>query len=361
MQSDSGGRHERLSVQRDGKRLSRTVGGATTRFVMDANGTLSRVLVETNAAGTIGSYYVYGLGLVERVAADGSVRFYHHDSRGSTVALTDGGGTLTDTYAYDPFGKVAECELDRHQIRLGTSGATVCSTKATACSTSAPGTTIRRRDDSCQRIRSQATRPDSQSSHRFMYALNNPIRLVDVSGWSARESSAEVRRLTPEQRKLLTLQLMAGLEESARLEGELAYLDAYITIAEATKDAAFGIVDVLAGDIPGGLSAAASLLTRLLSETEVISSDSAARARAVIDLIGAVKSLYGTVEAARFLGPAFLHTTMDLSYVLHLAGNSPANGSFAALFGGAFKQGVEQVGNGLGNLLLSSAQARQPR
>lgn len=36
---------------------------------------------------------------------DGTAYYYHYDSRGSTIALTDAGQNVTDAYAYDPFGR----------------------------------------------------------------------------------------------------------------------------------------------------------------------------------------------------------------------------------------------------------------
>lgn len=52
--------------------------------------------------------YVYGHGLISQEEDDGSnLRIYHHDSVGSTIALTDENGKLTDSYLYDPSGKLA--------------------------------------------------------------------------------------------------------------------------------------------------------------------------------------------------------------------------------------------------------------
>lgn len=90
-----------------GNRLARTTAGTTTRYVLDLNGTLSKVLMETDSANTPTAYYLHGLGLVARIKPDGTVSYYHYDSRGSTVALTDQTGNITDAYAYDPFGRLA--------------------------------------------------------------------------------------------------------------------------------------------------------------------------------------------------------------------------------------------------------------
>jgi len=53
-------------------------------------------------------YYVYTPdgALLYSVDRDGRPTFYHFDRTGSTLALTDGSGAVTDAYAYDPYGKL---------------------------------------------------------------------------------------------------------------------------------------------------------------------------------------------------------------------------------------------------------------
>ena len=88
-------------------RIARTDGsGAVTRYVLDPTGDMSRVLAETDASGNITVYYVYGVGLLSRISSDNSRAYYHYNNRGDTIALTNDQGTITDSYAYHPFGKV---------------------------------------------------------------------------------------------------------------------------------------------------------------------------------------------------------------------------------------------------------------
>ena len=49
--------------------------------------------------------YVYGRGLIGEEKL-GCFKTYHFDSRGSTVAITDASGNITDTFAYDTYGKL---------------------------------------------------------------------------------------------------------------------------------------------------------------------------------------------------------------------------------------------------------------
>ena len=97
----AGGSNYRYSP--DGSRVEITGTGAA-RFVIDPNATLSRMLTRTKG-GTI-TYYVYGLGLLYE-EANGTPKYYHTDQVGSTLAMTDSGQTITDTWAYAPYGAIA--------------------------------------------------------------------------------------------------------------------------------------------------------------------------------------------------------------------------------------------------------------
>ncbi len=174
-----------------GNRLARTTTAGTTRFVLDVNAALPRVLAETSSAGNITAWYIYGLGLVARVDAANNVRYYHHDSRGSTVALTDNTGAVTDRYAYDPFGTL-----------VNSSGSSINPYKYVGrygLFDEGNGLVyIRARyyNPAQGRFISKDPKPgsdtDAQSLNRFVYAMNNPVRFVDVSGLS-RQEGAEIQ------------------------------------------------------------------------------------------------------------------------------------------------------------------------
>ncbi|MEW6184100.1 MAG: RHS repeat-associated core domain-containing protein, partial [Bacillota bacterium] len=86
----------------EGNRIAVTEGGSQTSFVIDPNAALSRVLIKTDASGNQ-TYYVYGLGLIGQ-EENGAYKTYHYDLRGSTVALTDQNGNVTDTFQYSAYG-----------------------------------------------------------------------------------------------------------------------------------------------------------------------------------------------------------------------------------------------------------------
>lgn len=89
-----------------GHRVAKTVGGTTTRYVIDpTGGDLFSVLAETDGAGTLQRSYIHGYGLLLQLSATDVPRYYHYDPTGHTLALTDGSGAVTDRYAYTPYGE----------------------------------------------------------------------------------------------------------------------------------------------------------------------------------------------------------------------------------------------------------------
>lgn len=72
----------------------------------------SSILLESIASNGSTTKYVYGAGaLISQESTDGTV-YYHYDLRGSTVALTNETGIITDTYRYDVYGMVTHLTGD---------------------------------------------------------------------------------------------------------------------------------------------------------------------------------------------------------------------------------------------------------
>jgi RHS repeat-associated protein len=96
-----------------GVRIGRVHNAVTNWFVIDYNAPLKMPLAETDAQGNITRYYVWGTrGLLchlDMNPTNGALlatRYYHADELGSTLALTDANGTLTDQFAYSPYGQL---------------------------------------------------------------------------------------------------------------------------------------------------------------------------------------------------------------------------------------------------------------
>jgi RHS repeat-associated protein len=88
-------------------RIAQTVGASTTTFVVNPNAHVPQVLMRIK--GSVTNYYIYGAGLVYQVtetATTTNTVTYHYDFRGSTVALTDGNGLITDRIEYSAYGSL---------------------------------------------------------------------------------------------------------------------------------------------------------------------------------------------------------------------------------------------------------------
>jgi RHS repeat-associated protein len=86
-------------------RIGQTYGTNTTIFVVNPNAKLPQALMRIKNGVT--NYYVYGPGLLYQVtetATTTNTLTYHYDYRGSTIALTDGNGNVTDRIEYSAYG-----------------------------------------------------------------------------------------------------------------------------------------------------------------------------------------------------------------------------------------------------------------
>ncbi len=122
----------------------------------------------------------------QRITPDGQTTTYHFNIQGSTVALTDLAGSITDSYAYDSFGVLANFDGDSPQPfrYLGRYGIVDDRTGLYHA---------RARYFSPQLGRFLSKDPitgkdsDAQSLNRYVYALNNALRFIDPSGLTASE------------------------------------------------------------------------------------------------------------------------------------------------------------------------------
>lgn len=90
----------------EGNRIQSQTSEQTLTYVYDTTGSMSRMLMSKTQDGAI-TKYIYGNGLIAQENASGYYS-YHYDFRGSTIALTNASGTVTDTYAYDTYGTVTK-------------------------------------------------------------------------------------------------------------------------------------------------------------------------------------------------------------------------------------------------------------
>jgi RHS repeat-associated protein len=78
--------------------------GNSTKFIISPSGDLPQI-VQKKAPDDSITRYIYGVGLAYEVTGS-QIKVYHFDHRGSTVAFTNGSGSVVGTVAYGPFGEI---------------------------------------------------------------------------------------------------------------------------------------------------------------------------------------------------------------------------------------------------------------
>lgn len=94
----------------DGNRVAKTIGGVTTRYLVDTNNHTGHAqVVEEVVGSTVQRTYTYGHDLISQnqlIGGVGTPSFYGYDGHGSVRYLTNVAGSITDTYTYDAFGNL---------------------------------------------------------------------------------------------------------------------------------------------------------------------------------------------------------------------------------------------------------------
>ena len=145
-------------------------------------------------------YYVWtpGGSLLYMIDAANSnkVYFYHFDRTGSTLALTDSSGIVTDKYAYDPYGELLSHQGTSMQpftfvgqwgVRQEGTGGVLYHMRA------------RYYDAITQRFISRELLwpllSDPRRINRYQYTANNPVRKLDPNGLYELDDEEFARRL----------------------------------------------------------------------------------------------------------------------------------------------------------------------
>ncbi|WP_342596900.1 RHS repeat-associated core domain-containing protein [Cyanobacterium aponinum UTEX 3222] len=163
----------------DGTRVSENVAGTEKRFLVDTNRQYAQVIEEYDVNGIVEAKYVYGHDLISQ-ERQGQYSFYHVDGLGSTTALSDETGAVTDQYIYDAFGEIIEQvgDTDNSYLFAGEWRDT---------ETGLDYLRARYLDSQTGRFVSRDTFRgsinDPVTLHRYLYANANPIMFVDPSGF----------------------------------------------------------------------------------------------------------------------------------------------------------------------------------
>ncbi|MBZ0318928.1 MAG: hypothetical protein K8L91_21110 [Anaerolineae bacterium] len=181
----------------NGQRVRQTVGSDTTNYLWDELSAYGDVVRETNGTGTeLASYTLAGSQILGQTRS-GVTSYYLSDGQGSTRALLNGTGDLTDTYAYTAFGEM-----------YNQTGSTLNSYLYTGQQfdslTGLYSLRARYYDPNAGRFVSRDTYPINYRNpielNRYGYVGNNPVNKYDPSGLSSlTELAVELFRFNEER------------------------------------------------------------------------------------------------------------------------------------------------------------------
>ena len=173
----------------DGNRVSKTVGGVTTYYLVDDRNPsgYAQVLEEWTVSGVstnLTRVYNYGLSLIsQRQVPSGTVSYYGYDGHGSVRFLTSTTGTITDTYTYDAFGNIISSWYD---------GAAPTPNNYLYCGQQFdPDLGLYYNRARCLSTdlgrfwtsdQTGGNNKDPLSLHKYLYCQNNPVNGIDPSG-----------------------------------------------------------------------------------------------------------------------------------------------------------------------------------
>ena len=162
-------------------RIRNLCGDSETTYVYNTNAKLSSMLMKTTDG--VVTKYVYGRGLIGE-ETNGVFKTYHFDYRGSTVAITDINGDVTDTFEYDTYGKVTN--------RTGNSDVIFLYNGRDGVVTDANGLIYMRARYYSPELRRFINADilagdiaNAVTLNRYAYANANPVSLIDPKGLSA--------------------------------------------------------------------------------------------------------------------------------------------------------------------------------
>jgi len=186
-----------------GQLIERTVNGNKTRYHHNHAQGLRPIVGEQDAGtGDFRRYYVWtpGGSLLYMIDAQAGnkVYYYHFDRAGSTLALTDSSGNVTDTYAYAPYGRLLAhlgqqdqpfTFIGRWGVRQEGSAGRHYQMRARYYD--ALTARFLSREPLWPRLR------DPRLLNPYQYALNNPVGLMDVTGTAPEGNHHVVREGDP--------------------------------------------------------------------------------------------------------------------------------------------------------------------
>lgn len=162
-----------------------------TTYTYNTNCRLSQLLQKTTDG--IVTKYVYGLGLIGEEKS-GVFKTYHFDYRGSTIAITDMSGNITDTFEYDTYGR-ATSRTGNSEVIFGYNGrdGVVTDENELIYMRARYYSPELRRFVNADIIPGEIS--NAVTLNRYAYANGNPVTNVDPFGLSAERGGTKVSEI----------------------------------------------------------------------------------------------------------------------------------------------------------------------
>ncbi|GEM_PF-1044622 len=164
-------------------RIRNLCSDADTTYTYNTNCKLSQLLQKTT--NDITTKYVYGHGLIGE-EKEGCFKTYHFDYRGSTVAITDINGNITDTFKYDTYGKLIS-RTGNSFVIFGYNGrdGVITDKNGLYYMRARYYSPVMRRFINADILHGEIS--NSTSLNRYSYVNGNPVSYVDPFGLAAEE------------------------------------------------------------------------------------------------------------------------------------------------------------------------------
>ena len=229
-----------------GNRTVKKSEGDYTRYLNDISGSLTHVLVELNADGTVKCYYTLGTEIVSQERNE-KVSYYLTDGHGSVRQLADTNGKVTDRYVYDAWGNLISSTGNTENSYL------YCGEQFDSM-TGLYYLRARYMDTSTGRFISmdtyQGTLFEPVTLHKYLYANANPVMNSDPSGNFSLSETSIAQAISAELDKISFANVQLGMK----------ILNALISVYDISKT----IFDVL-GSGKTGMDLAVSLACGIVS------------------------------------------------------------------------------------------------
>jgi len=210
----------------DGNRVSKTVGGVATRYLVDDRNLTGYAQVVEEFTTAVHRVYTYGLDLISQSQASGT-SFYGYDGHGSVRLLTDATGAVTDRYDYDAFGSPI-------QTLVSTPNAYLFGGEQFDRDLGLQYLRARYHNLALGRFQTRDSYEgdlyEPKSLHLYVYAINNPANFLDPSG---NISLADVSLSSAIQALLRIQPVVRGLATLRRAKERLAVSWASLEFAQS--------------------------------------------------------------------------------------------------------------------------------